>query len=163
MEKGAASPGRWQVWQCFCNIGAASLVNVGGGLFGSCPSAYPAQHSVPASRMHKYFMNFPTSPFGPRLTRIGQNRANLQTGRESISGGQEKCPGSFFRISPMRIQLFSGDEDNFGIGARVRSGSTNNHATAPSNDKPAATKKDVVQPNREARKGVSDAVRAPPN
>src|SRR6266478_6606681 len=61
MEKGAASPGRWQVWQCFCKIGATSLVNVGGGLLGSCPSANPAQHSVPASRMDKYFMNFPTS------------------------------------------------------------------------------------------------------
>src|SRR5580658_9728681 len=32
IEKGAASPGRWQVWQCFCKIGATSLVNVGGGL-----------------------------------------------------------------------------------------------------------------------------------
>src|SRR5260370_41723460 len=74
MEKGAASPGRWQVWQCFCKIGATSLVNVGGGLFGSCPSVYPAQHSVPASRIDKCFMNFPTSRFGPRQTRIGQNR-----------------------------------------------------------------------------------------
>src|SRR6266849_3372332 len=61
MEKGAASPGRWQVWQCFRKIGATSLVNVGGGLLGSCPSAYPAQHSAPASRMDKHLMNFPTS------------------------------------------------------------------------------------------------------
>src|SRR5260370_16414594 len=58
MEKGAVSPGRWQVWEFFCKIGGTSLLNVGGGLFGSCPSAYPAQQSVLASRRDKYFMNF---------------------------------------------------------------------------------------------------------
>ena len=80
MEKGAASPGRWQVWQCFCKIGDTSLVNVGGGLLGSCPSAYPAQHSVPASRMDKYFMNFPTSRFAPRHTKLRTEQANLPAG-----------------------------------------------------------------------------------
>src|SRR5579863_484840 len=28
---GAASPGRWQVWQCLCRMGATSFENVGGG------------------------------------------------------------------------------------------------------------------------------------
>src|SRR5271168_1106519 len=68
MEKGAASPGRWQVTQCFCKIGATSFVNVGGGFPGSCPSAYPAEHAKAASSMDKYFMGSPTSRFGPRRT-----------------------------------------------------------------------------------------------
>src|SRR5580692_2963220 len=72
IEKGAASPGRWQLWQCFCKIGATSFVNVGGGLPGSCPSAYPAQQSA-ASSTDRYFMNFLTSRFGLRQTRMGQN------------------------------------------------------------------------------------------
>src|SRR6201997_1421652 len=29
IENGAASPGRWQLWQFFCRIGATSFVNVG--------------------------------------------------------------------------------------------------------------------------------------
>ena len=29
MEKGPASPGRWQTWQFFWRMGATSLVNVG--------------------------------------------------------------------------------------------------------------------------------------
>src|SRR6266446_1694877 len=51
MEKGAASPGRWQVWQCFCKIGATSLVNVGGGLFGSCARTPPAEPSANTTRI----------------------------------------------------------------------------------------------------------------
>src|SRR3981081_3612183 len=51
MENGAASPGRWQVWQCFCKIGATSLVNVGGGLLGSCERERHAKQSVVASRV----------------------------------------------------------------------------------------------------------------
>src|ERR1700686_1496435 len=53
MEKGAASPGRWQVWQCFCKIRGTSLVNVGGGLFGSCARAPPTQVSPNTSRILK--------------------------------------------------------------------------------------------------------------
>src|SRR3981081_2950403 len=53
MENGAASPGRWQVWQGFCKIGATSLVNVGGGLFGSCARAPPAEPSTNTSRIVK--------------------------------------------------------------------------------------------------------------
>src|SRR6266852_9517484 len=82
MEKGAASPGRWQVWQCFCKIGATSLVNVGGGLFGSCPSAYPAQQSAPASRIDKYFMNF--QPHDLDLARQEWDRTGKLAGRRSI-------------------------------------------------------------------------------
>src|SRR5580693_2444166 len=74
IENGAASPGRWQVWQCFCKIGATSLVKVGGGLFGSCPDAYPAQLRIAASTINKYFMDSPASRFGPRPTGIGHNR-----------------------------------------------------------------------------------------
>src|SRR5882762_10915461 len=51
MEKGAASPGRWQVWQCVCKIGATSLVNVGGGLFGSCARTPPAEPSANTTRI----------------------------------------------------------------------------------------------------------------
>src|SRR6202043_821363 len=51
MEKGAASPGRWQVWQCFCKIGATSLVNVGGGLPGSCERDSDARKSIAAERI----------------------------------------------------------------------------------------------------------------
>ena len=53
--------------------------------------------------------------------------------------------------------------DGHGFVARTRSGLTNSQAAAPSTDKPAATKKEVVQPNRAAIAGVSEAVRAPPN
>src|SRR5580704_11074201 len=51
MENGAASPGRWQVRQCFCRIGATSFVKVGGGLFGSCPRNWPEQQSTAAITM----------------------------------------------------------------------------------------------------------------
>ncbi len=76
--------------------------------------------------------------------------------------GDSVQPGHIANL-PIWIQFFSGDEDNFAAGARERSGSTNSQAVAPSTDKPAATKKDVVHPNREARKGVNDAVSAPPS
>src|SRR5436305_13612933 len=36
IEKGAASPGRWQLWQFFCRMGATSLVNVGAFIFPIC-------------------------------------------------------------------------------------------------------------------------------
>jgi hypothetical protein len=35
---GAASPGRWQLWQRACNIGATSLVNVRGAVFVCAPA-----------------------------------------------------------------------------------------------------------------------------
>src|SRR6266853_1253758 len=60
-------------------------------------------------------------------------------------------------------KLFQRDGDGLIAGARARSGSTSSQAAAPSTDKPAATKKEVVQPNRAAIAGVSEAVRAPPN
>src|SRR6267142_5976700 len=101
MENGAASPGRWQVSQCFRKIGATSLVNVGGGLFGSCPSTRPAQHSVPASKIDKYCMNFPTSPFGPRKTRMDATRKVAgRRGITSISGLILEGKGDFHRKVP---------------------------------------------------------------
>src|SRR5579864_40104 len=36
IENGAASPGRWQLWQCFCRIGATSFVNVGAFILPIC-------------------------------------------------------------------------------------------------------------------------------
>src|SRR5580658_802319 len=63
MEKGAASPGRWQVTQCFCRIGETSLVNVGGGFPGSCPRANPTQNKPATSITDRYFMNVLTSEF----------------------------------------------------------------------------------------------------
>ena len=45
---------------------------------------------------------------------------------------------------------------------RLRSGSTSNQAKEPSAHKAAATKKEAVQPNREAIAGVSEAVTTPP-
>src|SRR5215469_12392024 len=42
IENGAASPGRWQLWQRFCKIGATSFVNVGAFIFPIC-----AEREVP--------------------------------------------------------------------------------------------------------------------
>src|SRR5579859_8232224 len=36
IEKGAASPGRWQLWQFFCRIGATAFVNVGAFILPIC-------------------------------------------------------------------------------------------------------------------------------
>src|ERR1700731_2957740 len=108
MEKGAASPGRWHVWQCFCKIGATSLVNVGGGLLGSCPSAYPAQHSVPASRMNKYFMNFPTSTICTSPYKNVTEQGNLTAG-----------VGFTFSLIPLRT-VVAHLCPNKAISARIR-------------------------------------------
>src|SRR2546421_2456914 len=60
--EGAASPGRWQVWQCFCRIGATSLVNVGGALVGSCERDCTARQNIAAERMAKRAIERPTIP-----------------------------------------------------------------------------------------------------
>src|ERR1700694_3690871 len=49
MEKGPASPGRWQVWQCFCRIGATSLVKVTVGMLPICADRLTAKQIRKAS------------------------------------------------------------------------------------------------------------------
>src|ERR1700756_5258818 len=83
MEKGAASPGRWQLWQFFCRIGATSFVNVGACIFPICAERYSDEQnakrkavavrfialtplrgssSYPRSRLRDHIKNLPRLP-----------------------------------------------------------------------------------------------------
>src|SRR6476659_3729564 len=46
IENGAASPGRWQVWQFFCRIGATSFVNVGAFILPICEQRCAVEHTA---------------------------------------------------------------------------------------------------------------------
>src|ERR1700730_3700063 len=56
MGKGAASPGRWQLWQFFCRIGATSLVNVGAFMFPICANTLAAEQTADNSVRTVRFM-----------------------------------------------------------------------------------------------------------
>ena len=72
MENGEAFFGRWQLWHCFCRIGATSFVNVTFGMLAIWPKtevtvkkATPeAQNSFPIFPVLNRFHTAPTSvPF----------------------------------------------------------------------------------------------------
>src|SRR5258708_22381625 len=81
MENGAASPGRWQVWQCFWRTGASSLVNVGCAPAGSWERDCTARPNITAERMAIRAIERPTiaiSVHPPQLWCSGRSEESLK-------------------------------------------------------------------------------------
>src|SRR5580704_12642318 len=66
MEKGPASPGRWQLWQCLCRIGATSLVKVTLGMPAIWPRREAAEQKKSADNQDSFLIIpvFKSIPYG---------------------------------------------------------------------------------------------------
>jgi hypothetical protein len=103
IENGPASPGRWQLWQFFCRIGATSLVNVGPIVIPTiCPNKDEAKQVVSPRESANLFMAvFSSAPFYITHASRGRNAViRISLALHNYVARSPRC----YRITPFRAE-----------------------------------------------------------
>src|SRR6476646_10282758 len=84
MENGAASPGRWQLWQCCWRIGTTSFEYVGAFMFPICANTAALEHAATQNaRMARNIFSPNGSMVGKRVPRSYQ-RVRIETSKLTL-------------------------------------------------------------------------------